>query len=298
MVRIKRVLNNTYVYTYTDTTGFIATLVPMNEPLVIEVLGVGSCSDEIIFSGNVGPYSSVTADAGTIYVNNLGSYGNATITGKVVDCANKTIASGLIYFNLRGLSYQATVTAGAYSISIPMCKSSDTLSFYVLDNSDMTISQVYNATIYTGTNNFSNITVCNSGTKPSVPYKRFVYFYIDSAKTASVDSINTPSDSTSGYFVNNVNPSFTTIMGNITASNNISFNFQNPTASVGSYNMTNLYINFPYLKNNNISSSNVTVNVTNYSSIIGGFISGSFFGSFVSDTTHNIYGVFQVRRDY
>ena len=297
LVRIKRVLNNTYIYTYTDTTGFVAALVPMSEPLVIEVLSSGTNPTVLNKnSGNIGPYSSVTADGGVVYVNVLGTYGNATITGKVVDCANRAIGSGMIYFNLRGLSYQAAVTAGAYSVSIPMSKSSDTLSYYVLDYSDKIISQINNATVFTGTNSFSNITVCSSGPRPSVPYKRFIYYYIDSAKTASVDSINTPSDSTSGYLVNNMNPKFTSIMGNISSTHNISFSF--PGINNGSYNMTNLYINHPFLKNNTITNTNVTVNVTNYSSLIGGFISGSFYGSFISDTTHIIYGDFQVRRDY
>ena len=84
LVRVKRVLKNSYIYTYTDTTGFVSCLVPMNEPLVIEVLGFGN----IVLnkdSGNIGPYYSATADAGVVYVNNYGSYGNATITGKVVN---------------------------------------------------------------------------------------------------------------------------------------------------------------------------------------------------------------------
>jgi len=293
MVRVKRVLYNSYIYGYTDTTGVVANLVAMNEPLVIEVLGTGSCSSTILYSGNIGPYASVTADAGVVYVNNLGSEGNANITGKVVNCANKPVAQGMIFFNLRGLSYQAPVTNGTYSISIPMCVSSDTISYYVLDNSDMTIGKWNNATVYSGTNNFSNISVCGTGT---AAYQRFIYYYIDNPSAASVDSINTPSDSTSGYQVGNVSPAFTSIMGSISSSNNISFNF--PGNGNGSYNMSNLYINLPYLKNNIISSTNITVNVTNYSYTVGGFIGGSFSGSFVSDTTHLIYGIFQVRRDY
>ncbi len=294
LVRIKRVYTNTYGYGFTDTSGVVSGLVPTNEPLVVEVMGTGSCAQTILFSGNVGPYSSTTADAGVVYVNNTGSYGTAVIAGKAVNCSGVGISSGFIYFNLRGLSYQTAITNGNYSVSIPMCTSSDTISYYVLNMSDNTIGRWNNAVVYTGTNNFSPIKVCNSGT--SVPYQRFIYYYIDSVSTASVDSLTSAPDSTSGYAVTNVLPSFTSIYGYRNASNNISFTF--PGINNGSYNIDNLYINFPYLKVNTITKTNVSVNVTNYSSAIGGFISGSFSGTFFSDTLHVINGVFQVRRDY
>ena len=297
LVRVKRVYTNSYVYSFTDTSGVYAGLVPYNEPLVIEVLGTGSCAETVLNrdSGNIGPYNSATADAGVIYVNNFGSYGTATISGKVVDCANKGIAAGILYFNLRGLSYQTPITNGAYSVSIPMCVSSDTIQYYVLNQTDTTVGQWTSAVVYTGQNNFSNIVACKFGSNPTVPYKRFIYFYIDSISANSVDSINTQPDSTSGFVVGNVVPSFTTIYGSKSASNNITFNF---TGTQGAAVMSNLYINHPFLKNNNITSTNVAVNLTSYSTHIGGFINGSFGGTFVSDTIHHIYGIFQVRRDY
>ena len=299
LVRVKRVYTNSYIYGFTDTSGVYAALVPSSEPLTIEVMGSGSCASTVINSGNnnnIGPYQSATADAGVVYVNNTGSYGTATISGKVVNCSNKGITAGTIYFYLRGLSYQTPVTNGTYSISIPMCVSSDTIKYYVLDISDTTIGQWKDAVVYTGQNNFSTITTCNFGSNPAVPYKRFVYFYIDSISPASVDSINTQPDSTTGFQVTSVSPYFTTIYGSKSASNNISFNFNG--LDKGQYSMSNLYINLPYLKNNVITATNVAVNVTDYSHLYGGFISGSFNGTFVSDTTHKIYGIFQVRRDY
>ncbi len=297
LVRVKRVYTNSYIYSFTDTSGVYASLVPYNEPLVIEVLGSGSCSESVLNrdSGNIGPYTSATADAGVIYVNNFGTYGTATISGKVVNCSNKGIAAGYLYFNLRGLSYQTPITNGAYSITIPMCVSSDTIKYYVLDQTDTTVGQWTSAVVYTGQNNFSNIIACKFGSNPTTPNKRFIYFYIDSISAASVDSINTQPDSTSGFIDGNVVPSFTTIYGSKSASNNIIFNF---TGTQGSSLMSNLYINHPFLKNNNITATNVAVNIISYSTHVGGFISGSFGGTFVSDTTHQIYGIFQVRRDY
>ena len=296
LVRVKRVYTNSYIYAFTDTSGVYASLVPFSEPLTIEVMGTGSCSSTVLFTQNIGPYNSATADAGVVYVNNLGSYGNATIYGNVVNCANKGLAAGYIYFNLRGLSYQTPIINGAYSISIPMCVSSDTISYYVLDQTDTTVGHWTNAVVYAGQNHFSNIVACKFGNNPTVPNKRFIYFYIDSVSGASVDSINTLPDSTTGFLVGNVLPAFTTIYGSKSASNNISFNF--PGVINGSYILSNLYINHPFLKNNNITSTNIAVNITSYATTIGGFISGSFNGSFGSDTTHQIYGIFQVRRDY
>jgi len=293
LVRILRVLNNTYTYSFTDTTGFVAGLVPKNEPLVLDVMGTGSCSDNIIYFGNVGPFSSATATAGVIPINNLGTYGNATISGTVTNCSNQLVSQGLLYINLKGLSYQATITNGSYKLSIPMCVSSDTISYFAIDKSSSFISNRANAVIYTGNNKLSNISVCGNSANG------FIYYAIDKDTVTSNDSINTPIDSTSAYLVGNISPNFTTISG-YKSSRSISFNFTGVTG--GSYTMNNLYINHPYLmSDNSLDAQNVTVSISNYAYYIGGYITGSFSGTFVSmpsNTTHTLNGIFKVRRDY
>ena len=293
LVRILRVYNNTYTYGFTDTSGLVAGLVPMNEPLVIEVMGTGSCSSQIIYSGNVGPYASATASAGVLMVNNLGSYGNATIIGTVTNCAAQPVAQGLLYINLKGLSYQATITNGTFSLTIPMCVSSDTISYFAVDQSSTYVSNHSNAVIYTGNNKLANISTCANSANS------FIYYYMDKDTVTSNDSINVPTDSTSGVLVGNVVPNFTTI-GGYKNGRSINFSFAGTTTS--SFVMNNLYINHPYLKSDTSwTSKNEIVTITNYPGYIGGYITGYFSGVFISlpsNTTHTLNGIFKVRRDY
>jgi protocatechuate 3,4-dioxygenase beta subunit len=100
---------------YTDYNGYATGLILKGTPLVMKV--VTECGN-IMGGMNVGP-ALQDVDLGTLTVTVTNS--DLTLSGKVVDCTNNPVDSGMVDILVDGLDYRAAVTKGVFKMPISRC---------------------------------------------------------------------------------------------------------------------------------------------------------------------------------
>ena len=103
---------------YTDYNGFASGLIPKGKPLVMQV--VTECGN-IMGGMNVGP-ALQDVDLGNLTITVTNS--DLTLSGKVVDCSNNPVDSGMVDIQVDGLDYRAVVKKGSFTMPISRCYSS------------------------------------------------------------------------------------------------------------------------------------------------------------------------------
>ncbi|OSZ80565.1 hypothetical protein CAP36_04755 [Chitinophagaceae bacterium IBVUCB2] len=269
-VRIKRVVNGTYAYGRTDSTGNLCGLVPKNEALVIEVLD--QCN-QVIYSQNAGPFSANTTLTPIGIA--IPAPNNLIITGTVTNCAGTNVTNGGVAIYITGGNYYSVpVTNGTFTLSLLRC-SGGTVNFTVLgiDYSTMQQSVPAGGTGSTGTVNVGTIQACGTSSA------QYLEWLIDGVPT----NFASPPD--------NIHTDDTTIAGTYNNKTWISASKQNPGVnSIGSFSFNNNSVVANGLPINSISFFDVvsgsassqiitptpTLNITTYGPPITGFIEGNF----------------------
>lgn len=159
-IRIKRVVNGSYGYGCTDSTGTVCGKVPKDEALVLEVMDL--CNNPV-FSANIGPFSTATSlppITVTIPTSN-----SLRITGNLSNCAGGNVTNGaaVIYIS-GGYHYVVPVQAGTFDFSLIRCSTSNPVSFTVLGVDYATLQQSIpvTGTGIIGTINLGNIAACGT----------------------------------------------------------------------------------------------------------------------------------------
>jgi hypothetical protein len=145
-------------YAYTDTSGRVGVKILSGKALVLKVYN--KCNN-LIYTKEIGPFTSATADLGVIKVDNPA--GQLTITGKVINCKALPVTNGFVDISLDSVHYRATVTNGSFSTTIARCN--NTPATAVLTAYDLTDEKVGNATNFAITSsnvNIGQITSCGS----------------------------------------------------------------------------------------------------------------------------------------
>jgi len=158
-IRIKRLVNGTYGYGRTDSTGSLCGKVPKNENLELEVLDI--CGN-VIFSQAMGPFTAnTTLPVVTVTIPTTSSL---TISGTLTTCANTNVVNGAAAIYIQGgHQYNVPVTNGNFSITIPRCGNTP-LSFTVLgvDHAALQQSVPVAGTGNTGTVSLGTIQACGT----------------------------------------------------------------------------------------------------------------------------------------
>ena len=143
---------------WTDSEGGFDGFVPQDVSLLFEILD--ACG-EVVFSSNIGPFSSELEDLGTFNISSNTSF--SLITGTLVNCDLEPISNGEVVFNIPTHSFYQQTTAnasGEFSALIPTCDLAEIELFGIDVNnalvSDAQVVQV-SPNIDAGT-----IIVCNS----------------------------------------------------------------------------------------------------------------------------------------
>lgn len=102
---------------YSDYTGFATGLVLKGTPLIMQV--VTECGN-IMGGMNIGP-ALQDVDLGNLTVTVTNS--DLTLSGKVVDCFNNPVDSGMVDIIIDGLDYRAAVNKGSFTMPISRCYS-------------------------------------------------------------------------------------------------------------------------------------------------------------------------------
>lgn len=281
-----------YAHGYTDSSGHVSGAIPANMNLVLEVKLYGSnCSNAVIFSQNIGPYSQAV-DLATITVTppatNL-----LTVKGKLVDCSNAPVTNGYAEVRYGYYRYLASTNAtGNFELTIIRCNTQQS-SVEVLgvnnaaqQQSGLTVVNITSSIADAGT-----ISAC--GTSAA----QFINYTLDGVNfsiTAPADSLGGGTSSQGSTF------NYTFINGmKSNATTTIAFNFQSAAQAPGTY-----QANYFAVNNLSIDSSRTTtpvsININNFPTSSTGFYEGSLSGQFTDfqNVNHTISGTFRVRRNY
>jgi len=246
---------------YSDSSGFLNGLVPMNEPMILNVFDY--CGN-IIYTQNIGPFTTATS-LGNIQILNNVTASTITITGELLDCYSAPLQNGIVVINIDNILVYEYIDTNPFTISIPTCSSTTNFSVYGVnsDNFEQSITSTYSV----NTNvNLGQITACGN------TLTNYFHYIVDGNQNTTYDASAIVIDS-----LGTGNPQTTSIFGSgITTYNGLAYPFEvsinMPDTIVGSYyNLANLYISDPVLLSNSLNGSNIntsidTLNITQFGS--------------------------------
>lgn len=181
-----------YGYGHTCDLGIIMGLIPQDYDLLLEVLGV--CG-EVLYSQNIGPYSSNT-DLGTITVPSS-QLNDTTIEGELVDCDGNPVQNGVVIFSFDGHTVYEYTNGDPFSKLFSTCSGSSDIEvvakdFDALLESDPIIVPTG------GTTDLGQISVCDQ------QFSEYIRFIVDGDSqvytTAYIYPDSISGGSTSLYF--------------------------------------------------------------------------------------------------
>jgi hypothetical protein len=282
-VRIKRTVNNTYGYGYTDSAGRLCGKVPKNESLVLEILD--HCHT-VAFSQNIGPFASNT-DLGTVVVT-LPSVNTLTITGTAVNCSGGNITSGVAYAYLGGGHvYSGAITNGLFTIHIVRC-TSGTLNYTVqaIDYATLQQSNPATGTGSSGTVSVGTLQACGSS---AVEYVDILVDGVPTVYTAPPDSIMSHAQGAT----RSVSAMKITTPGTVSYT---SFTYTD-IASPGTTALLTCFVQGPNSTPQIITTPSPVVNITAVGAPVTGFIEGNFsIQMTIAGTPQTVSCNFRVRR--
>ena len=158
-VRIKNLETGAKFTTWTNDTGGFDGFVPQNVNLLLEIIDI--CGTTVLFSQNIGPFSTPVEDLGTFNISSNTEF--SLVTGTLVNCNQEPIENGMVYFKIVTHSfYEQTTTnaAGEFSALIPTCDLSE-IKIFGVDPSTELVSATQ--TLQVSPNiDAGNLTVCTS----------------------------------------------------------------------------------------------------------------------------------------
>jgi hypothetical protein len=280
-----------YAHGYTDSLGHVSGAVPANMNLVMEVrhYGQGACSNAVIYSQNIGPFSEAT-NLGVITVT-TSTNAVLTIKGKIVDCNNAPVTNGYAEIHYGYYTFYASANAtGDFEANVTRC-STTPASIEVIGVNNATQQQSaapVSVPIVMPVTNTSNLTAC--GTSAS----QFINYTLD----GTVFNLTSPPDSLFGATqpIGGSTDLVTDIVGDrLNSTTGIGIELVTPSQVAGNYQMSYLKVNsYDSLR----LSTPINVAVTNFPTASGGFYEGNFSGQFTDNVSvqHTISGTFRVRR--
>jgi hypothetical protein len=293
-VRIKRIVNGTFGYGRTDSTGSLCGKVPKNENLELQVLDI--CNN-VIYTQAIGPYTANTTLP--VVTVSIPAATNLIITGTITNCASSNVVNGAAAIYLSGgHQYSVPVTNGVFSLTIPRCGTTP-ISFTVLgvDYAALQQSVPVSGTGTSGTVNMGTLQACGTSSV------QFIEVLIDGTPytfATPIDYISyVDSVGTGGYLFNSTIGGYSQNSG--TSNGGIQFNFRH-NQSVAS----NLPLDFLYVSAGSAPGMSAaqtfapgaaSLNATVFGPAPGGFVQGGFtvpmtFGTTVRTVVCN----FRVRR--
>lgn len=292
-VRIKRLVNGTYGYGRSDSTGSLCGKVPKNENLELQLLDI--CGNPF-YTQAIGPYTANTTLP--VITVTLPAATSLTITGTLTTCASTNVVNGAAAIYIEGgHQYTIAVNNGAFSVIIPRCSNS-AINYTVLGVDYATLQQSIpvSGTGTTGTVNVGTLQACGTS---SVEFIEALIDGVPYSFASPPDQIYF-SDSTNvggpqpfmawfGAFRN----------GGTNTSLNIQFQAQHNNATGNGLPLMQVSVNLGtgVTAYQTFALGVASVNYTAFSATVGGFIEGNFnvmmnFGG----TPKNVVCSFRVRR--
>ena len=265
---------------YTCEGGTVAGLIPANEILELEILGV--CG-EALYTQAIGPFGEDT-DLGTIAIP-TSQLGATTLTGQLVDCDGNAVENGVVIANFTNGTVYEYLSDGSFSFTFSSCASVTDVEVTGYDLNALTQSDVVLATT-NQSNDLGSIEICD------VQLQNFISVNIDGVEQVYLNCVGLDSLGSTEIvyqdFFNNDGFIKLVVGGN----------------TAGDYSDNHILFQFFDFNNNWIFSNEMleTVVVTEYGAV-GEQIVGSFSGTVTNNPNQNpteitISGAFSVERLY
>jgi hypothetical protein len=285
-VRIKRVVNNSFGYGITDSTGYVSGAIPANEDLVLEVLD--QCGN-VIYSQNTGPFSG-NANLGTITVTNS-TTSLITVSGSITDCSNAAVTKGYVEIYISNRYYRVAVNNGNYTATITNCNPNAILTIIGVDNVANQQSAPQTVTISSQAVVIPVFQACGTSSLQTIDYTVDAIPYNIIAPPDSIytggSGTTTPPNSNDGY-IGGYSPANST--------NRISFSFNAATATPGTYPLN--YVSVGQVDSTLIATASPVITITQYGAP-GQFIIGNFtvqLKKLSDNSLHPVTCNFRIRR--
>ncbi len=276
---------------FTDSLGQVSGLVPMNQPISMEVSG--NC-DNVVFNQAIGPFSQDT-DMGDVVLP-TGTPSLVTITGTLLNCNSSPVGTGFVMLNFGNVvRYDAVDANGVFNISLVACSStSNSFELIGIDGSGMQQSAVYNGTVTGATTNVGNINACGS------TVDQFISFTLDGTSY----SFTPPLDSMVGRTITDTSGTgWHTVVGAFrkngpVTTHSVYVNFPHDLQVAGTYN-ADIAIGYPPQQ---MTSSQgllpITTIITQFPAAIGDYYEGNFSGSYTENGSLRTItnGIFRLKR--
>ena len=155
-VTITNLDDNTFATSYTDQSGYFGGGVPMNASLLLEIFDL--CGN-LVFSDNIGPFSTQTADLGDFNITS--SLNVVTVSGTLIDCNAAPISNGQIIISGGYINQVATINAdGTFTAVISTCANTQ-VSIAGIDLNNLVVGFSQNYTVSPNMN-IGNLEVCGT----------------------------------------------------------------------------------------------------------------------------------------
>lgn len=284
LVKITVVGTNNYRFGNTDSSGYVAGLVPANSNLIMEVFPSFNCINPAYSQTFATTNTNISLGAITIptatYI--------ATIQGTVTNCASIPVTNGYILLQEGYIFTRYPLNnQGAYNFSKVFCSLPRTI---MLIGEDITNTQQSAGVSYTvanaGTHTVGNIQACGTSTQ------QFINYTINSSNYSFTAPIDT-------FFYNNDQSSISIFAYQLpTTTNYLDFAMDNAGVGVGT-NQNLQRFNPSHVSDTFRITTPILVNITEYGAV-GQFAAGTFTGIFTGASPGNIqYNVtcnFRIRR--
>jgi len=267
-------------YGLTDDMGFVSGIIPANEALTLEVLGL--CG-EVLYTTQVGPFSADT-DLGNITIT-PSQLNQTTITGTAVDCNGAVITNGFISISSNNYNVVEELDNGAFSVAFTSCAGNSDIEVILIDLDNLIQSD---PTVVTEgqLNDLGTVTVCGNA--------------LDEYITVTVDGV------TSIYIPTNVQVADSldfTFIGSFGQSDSTSIGFGFQGVTIGDYSGTESFIEIisNFALGWEIFSTNQSVDFFEVTTFDNDYIEGNFNGVMSNNwnqppTDVNVSCEFRVKR--
>ena len=152
----------------TDSLGFVSGMVPKDETLEMKVFGSNYSCSMPFYTQNMGPFAVNTQ---LNIITTLPVINSVTITGSAVNCAGAPLQNGtlIIHVGLYTLSY-ASITNGAFNITLPTCSTITSADLIAIDNVTQQQSASITLPVTGSTLNAGTISACGIYTNQFINY--------------------------------------------------------------------------------------------------------------------------------
>lgn len=268
----------------TDGNGNASGIVPAGESLTMKIYD--ACGN-VIMTNSIGPFANNSSNTLPAITISQSLSNTITITGTLKDCSGNNVTNGLAYLSHASSTnyfsnYSTPVTNGSFSFNVLSCTSSQQLTFFGSDFTNLQTTGDINFTATSPTTSLGNLTVCTATTEfitsqiDAQPIKYYISpIYVDG-------NSQTPT-SVLGLFISSQNANAGFLLSSLNGSAVGTYTSNFSLESLGEF--------------INANGNNLTLQISNYGAV-GQYIDFTINGTYTNNTgSHTLSVTGHVIRD-